>query len=55
MKTKFDTHMENLWELAGEIGSLGEDDNRYARVYSCLANALDEAEAQGLIVIEELE
>ena len=42
-------HMKELWELAGEIGTLGETQERYARVYMKLSDALDEAEASGLI------
>jgi len=53
MNTKFEKHMEALWKLAGEIGTLGESDQRYAAVYAKLSEALDEAEATGLIVNED--
>lgn len=49
MQTKFAKHLRKLWNLAGEIGSLGEEDNRYGAVYEKLSDALDVAERVGLI------
>lgn len=55
MKSKFEKHLKELWELAGEIGTLGESDDRYAAVYRKLSDALDVAEQTGLITYEETE
>lgn len=49
MQTKFAKHMRKLWNLAGEVGSIGEEDSRYAAVYAKLSDALDAAERVGLI------
>lgn len=49
METKFRKHMRRLWRLAGEIGTIGEDDGRYAAVYKKLSDALDKAEENDLI------
>lgn len=48
-RTDYAPLMKKLWALAGEIGTLGEDDKRYAQVYKKLSDALDVAEANGLI------
>lgn len=53
MSIKYAKHMQALWELAGEIGTLGETDARYARVYDKLSQALDEAELSFLIEYDE--
>lgn len=52
METRYSKHMLPLWKLAGEIGTIGEYDPRYAEVYKKLSEALDEAEATGLITYE---
>lgn len=49
MFTKYSKHMEALWKLAGEIGAEAEDNASYESVYRKLSEALDEAEAEGLI------
>lgn len=49
MQTKFKPHMKALWELAGKIGTKGETNTQYADVYKRLSDALDVAEAVGLI------
>lgn len=54
MQTKFAKHLQPLWKLAGEIGSIGEDDARYGAVYEKLSDALDAAEEQGLITNLEM-
>lgn len=41
--------IKKLHALAGEIGTLGEYDNRYSDVYRKLSDALDVAEQNGLI------
>jgi hypothetical protein len=53
METKFEKYMKTLWELAGEVGTLGETDDRYAAVYAKLSDALDVAEQTGLITNTE--
>lgn len=53
MSIKYSKHMLKLWQLAGEIGTLGETDPRYATVYIKLSEALDNAELSGLIKYEE--
>lgn len=55
METKFEKHMKELWELAGEIGAMGESDDRYAAVYQKLSEALDAAERTKLITNSEME
>lgn len=55
MKTKFKKHMQALWELTGEIGEEAEYNSEYCLVYQKLADALDEAEAVGLITNVEPE
>lgn len=47
--TKFGKNIQALYELAGEVGTLGENDPRYADVYAKLSDALDAAEEAGLI------
>jgi hypothetical protein len=53
MLVKYAPKIEALWELAGEIGTLGEKDARYEEVYRKLSDALDAAEDTGLIKYEE--
>lgn len=53
MKVVYKKQMLELWELAGEIGTIAERDDRYAEVYRHLSNALDAAEDNKLIVNEE--
>ena len=55
MQTKFAKHMKALHMLAGEVGTLGEEDGRYAEVYTKLSDALDIAEQVGLITNVEAE
>ena len=55
MKVKFKKHMEQLYNLAGEIGELAESDYRYVEVYSYIASAIDIAESNNLIVYKEEE
>lgn len=47
--------IQQLWELAGEIGTMGETDDRYAAVYEKLSEALHITEEQKLITFDELE
>lgn len=49
-QVKYEKHMKKLWSLAGEIGTLGESDKRYAKIYRKLSDALDAAEETGLII-----
>jgi hypothetical protein len=55
MKTNFEPLMEDLWKLAGEIGTKAEKENdkRYSKVYAKISEALDVAEAEGLIENKE--
>ena len=53
MSVKYSKFMLTLWELAGEIGTKGEKDERYAEVYERLSEALDVAEEMGLITHKE--
>ena len=53
MKVKYSKHMLKLWKLAGEIGTLAEEDERYLKVYYKLAQALDVAEEGKLIEYKE--
>lgn len=53
MLVKYAPKLKKLWNLAGEIGTLGETDARYAEVYAKLSDALDAAEQTGLIKYEE--
>lgn len=55
MKIKYDKLMKKLYNLAGEIGSIAEDDKRYEKVYLRLSDALDAAENCGLITYDESE
>lgn len=55
MQTKFAKHMKALHALAGEVGSIGEDDARYGAVYEKLSDALDAAEQHGLTCNAEME
>ena len=50
---KYSKHMLKLWNLAGEIGTLGETDARYREVYERLSEALDAAEDTKLIEYKE--
>jgi hypothetical protein len=53
-RVKYKKLMKKLWNLAGEVGTLGEKDERYSEVYTKLADALDIAELNGLIQNEEV-
>lgn len=56
MKVKYQKHMRALWGIAGEIGTIAENetDRRYSAVYEKLSEALDQAESVGLIThVEE--
>jgi hypothetical protein len=54
MQLVYQKHMRALWRLAGDIGTLGENGNdSYAAVYEKLSDALDIAEATGLIADKE--
>ena len=54
MDMVYKKHMRALWRLAGEIGTLAVNgDNRYSPVYEKLSDALDKAEATGLIMAVE--
>lgn len=55
MKTKYSKYLKKLWQISGEIGSLGEIDGRYEAVYEKLSEALDKAESNGLITHTEEE
>lgn len=58
MQVKYQKHMRALWRLAGEIGTIAENetDRRYAAVYEKLSDALDQAEGMGLIThVDETE
>lgn len=55
MDIKYSKHMLELWELTGEIGALGETNEKYAIVYEKLSLALDAAENVGLITYHEIE
>lgn len=48
-KVSYAPFMKRLWELAGEIGTKGETDDRYAKVYAKLSATLDVAEEVKLI------
>lgn len=53
MLVKYSNLMRKLHNIAGEIGTLGETDERYATVYAKLSDALDAAEYEGLIAYSE--
>lgn len=53
MSVRYLKFMLQLWKLAGEIGTKGEKDPRYAEVYRKLSEALDVAESNGLIINKE--
>lgn len=55
MQTKFAKHIKALHLLAGEIGTIGEEDDRYGAVYMKLSDALDVAEQHGLTCNAEME
>lgn len=49
---KYAPEIKELWELAGKIGCIAEDDFRYKNVYIKLSEALNVAEEVGLIYYE---
>ena len=58
MQVKYSKHMRALWRLAGEIGTIAENENgkQYGAVYEKLSDALDAAESVGLIThVDETE